>query len=254
MLDRASRTLRALTASSRCSSMSPACNKTDRNSLPHPTRRNWLWFSIQVLVRTIFTVWFRYRALGAEKVPADGGALFLINHQSFLDPLLVGLPLSRPVSYLARDSLFRVPLVGWMLRSTYVMSINREAAGTSSIKEAVQRMQHGFLVGIFPEGTRTADGSIGPLKPGFVALIRRVKLPVYPIGIAGAHDAFPRDTWLMRPRRICVVFGDPLTPEDVERFSQRGREKEMVALVREQILRCQQEAEAWRCGAVGSRP
>ena len=88
---------------------------------------------------------------------------------------------------------------------------------------------------------------MAPLEPGFVAVIRRAKLPVYPIGIAGAHEALPPGTWLIKPRRICVVFGDPLTAEDVERFSQRGREKEMIALVREQILRCQREAEAWRC-------
>jgi 1-acyl-sn-glycerol-3-phosphate acyltransferase len=201
---------------------------------------------MQFVLRFVFTVWLRYRARGVEKVPQNGGALFLVNHQSFLDPLLVGLPLSRPVSYLARDSLFRVPVIGWILRHTYVIPINREAAGPESIKGAVERMRHGFLVGIFPEGTRSEDGQVGPLKPGFVSLVRRGKVPVYPVGVAGAHEALPRRAWLLRPRKVRVVFGDPLPPEDLERLTRKGREDELLAYTRERICECQRAAEAWR--------
>ena len=213
--------------------------------LPHPTRRNFAWWSIQLVLRHLFVVWFRYRARGVEKIPVRGGGLVLVNHQSFLDPLLVGAALSRPVSYLARDSLFRVPIVGAILRATYVKPINRESAGTASIRGAVARMEHGFLVGIFPEGTRTRDGSIGVFKPGFVAMIRRTRLPVYPVGIAGANEAFPRDGWQIRPRQIRVVFGDPFTPEELEPLSRRGCEEELLAVVRERVVRCQREAQAW---------
>lgn len=198
------------------------------------------------MLRAVFTIWLRYRARGVEKIPQQGGGLFLMNHQSFLDPLLVGLPLSRPVSYLARDSLFRIPVVGWILRNTYVMSINRESAGTASLKQAINRMRHGFLVGVFPEGTRTRDGSIGPMKPGFLALIRRAKPTVYPVGIAGANEALPRHALFLRPRRVCVVFGDPFTAEEIERLSQRGHEDEMLEQVKRRIFECQQQAEAWR--------
>ena len=226
-----------------------------RVPLPHPTRRNWLWASCQLLLRIVFTLWLRYRARGVEKIPASGGGLVLVNHQSFLDPLLVGLPLSRPVSYLARDSLFRVPVIGWILRNTYVMPISREAASTSSIKAAVERMRHGFLVGIFPEGTRSTNGDVGPFKPGFVALVRRGQLPVYPVGIAGAHEAMPRGAVFLRPRRVTVVFGDPLTPEEIARYSARGQESALVALARERIIACQREAEQWRRRlAAGRRP
>src|SRR5690606_33599394 len=113
--------------------------------LPPPTHRNFNWFLSQMILRAVFGLWNGYRARGIERLPA-GGALLLINHQSFLDPLLVGLPLSRPVSYLARDTLSRVPVLGPFLRSVYVMPINRDAAGTESIREAIRRMRHGFLV------------------------------------------------------------------------------------------------------------
>ena len=222
----------------------------DQAGLPHPTRRNAVWFTIQCLLRIVFTVWLRYRARGLEHIPRRGGGLFIANHQSFLDPLLIGLPLSRPVSYLARDSLFRVPLIGWILRHTYVVPINREAASSASIKAAVSRMHHGFLVGIFPEGTRSDDGAVGDFKPGFVALVRRAQIPIYPVGIAGAHLALPRRAWLLRPRRVCVVFGEPLTVQQLEELTGRGREDDLVRLVRERVVACQAEAECWRAGII----
>src|SRR5205809_1013122 len=85
-----------------------------------PERRNWVWWSFQVVLRLFFAVWLRYRARGHQQLAGCGGMLLVINHQSFLDPLLVALPLTRPVSFLARVSLFRVPVVGWVLRNTYV--------------------------------------------------------------------------------------------------------------------------------------
>ena len=169
----------------------------------------------------------------------------MINHQSYLDPLLVGLPLQRPISYLARDSLFQAPVVGWILRNTYVMPINRESASTASLREAIRRLKHGFLVGIFPEGTRTETGEIGELKPGFLALMRRADVPVYPVGIAGAFQAFPLGAWFLRPATVRVVFGEAFTAEELSRFGS-GQEAELLAFSRERMLACQQAAEAWR--------
>jgi 1-acyl-sn-glycerol-3-phosphate acyltransferase len=226
--------------------MISAADETANSTLPHPTRPNILWAGCRFFLRLFFVFWLRYRVRGLDRVPVEGGGLLLINHQSMLDPFLVGAPFERPVTYIARDSLFRIPVVGWILRHTYVMPIKRESAGTQSLRESVRRMKHGFLVGIFPEGTRTNDGSVGPMKPGFVALIRRSKLPVVPVGIAGAHESLPRSAWFPRPRRVCLVFGEPLTHDDLEQYTKRGREQELVELVRQKVIACQQEAEEWR--------
>ena len=107
-------------------------------------------------------------------------------------------------------------------------------------------MAHGFLVGIFPEGTRTTDGSVGDFKPGFVALVRRGKVPVYPIGIAGAHEAFPRKNLFLRPRKVYVVFGDPFTVDELAALTKKGQEEALVKAARDRIITCQDEAEAWR--------
>ena len=183
-----------------------------------------------------------------KHVPPTGGGLFVVNHQSFIDPLISQLGMKRPVSWIARDSLFRIPIVGWILRKTYVMPINRESAGTGSIREAIRRMKHGFIVGIFPEGTRTYDGSVGEFKPGFIALIRRSKLPVYPVGIAGANLAMPRKAWFLRPRRVRVVIGEPFSREELDRLCKRGNEKELITAARDRVIACHQEAENWRLG------
>lgn len=215
--------------------------------LPNPTARNAHWRIIQFLLQIVFGIWLRFRARGMEQLPAEGGALLIVNHQSFLDPLLVGLPLRRPVSYLARDSLFRVPIIGWILRNTYVMPINREAASTASLREAIRRLDHGFYVGIFPEGTRTTTGDVGGLKPGFLALMRRAKVPVYPVGIAGAYQALPRGAWFLRPVKVCVVFGEALSRDEMDQFG-KDREDELLQFIREKLIGCEREAEAWRSG------
>jgi 1-acyl-sn-glycerol-3-phosphate acyltransferase len=214
-------------------------------------RRSPHWFYAQLLAKPLFSLWFRFRARGVERVPADGGVLLLINHQSFLDPMLVGLPLPRAVSYLARDSLFRVPFVGWWLSNTHVIPINRESAGTASIRLAVDRLREGAIVGIFPEGTRSFDGKLGELKPGFLALVRRAKVPVVPVGVVGGAHAMPRGAWFVRPRLCCVVFGEPIMPDVVESYSGKDREEELINLVRERMSGVLAEAEAWRSGVAG---
>ena len=225
--------------------VTPPGNLPDRSPLGSPERRNWVWFTCQVILGVVFSVWLRYRARGVERIPAAGGGLLLTNHQSFLDPLLVGLPLRRPVSFLARDTLFKIPVIGWILRHTYVMPLSRETGGAAGIRETLRRLEQGFLVGIFPEGTRSADGSLGTFKPGFAALVRRTELPIYPVGIAGAHRALGKGSLFLKPRRVCVVFSDPFPKVTIARLRQRGREAELIEAVRTRIAECQKSAEAW---------
>jgi 1-acyl-sn-glycerol-3-phosphate acyltransferase len=209
-------------------------------TLPHPTRRNVVWITLQYLLRVTMIFSFRLRVRGRNHIPKQGGGLVLTNHQSFLDPLILGT-LGRPFSFLARDTLFPIPVIGWVLRNTYVIPINRAAASTTSIRLALQRMKHGFTVGMFPEGTRSADGDVKEFKPGFVSFIRRSKLPVYPVGIAGAHLAMPRSQGV-KFRPVRVVIGAPLDPEKLRGLSKA----EIVDFARDAVVACQAEAEAWR--------
>ncbi len=218
----------------------------DLTPLPSPLRRNWLWWALQVLYQIFFSCWLGYRARGMERLPADGGALLLMNHRSFLDPMLVGLPLRRPVSFVARHDLFRVPVIGVILRRTNVIPINQEVVGTQSLREIVRRLDHGFYVGLFPEGSRfLGPEPLDTLKPGFVSVLRRTNVPVIPIGIAGAEHAMPRGVALIRSRPVRIVFGEPIPADQLAALCDRGREQDLLHLVAEHLMATLHEAKAW---------
>jgi 1-acyl-sn-glycerol-3-phosphate acyltransferase len=224
---------------------SDTMNRPPRKNLPPGHRRNLLWRSLQFLMQNVFAFWLGYRSRGIENIP-QGPAILIANHQSFLDPLLVGLGLKRPVSFLARDNLFRVPVIGWILKNTYVLPIRRDAAGTESLRISLQRLEEGFLVGMFPEGTRTRNGQLGPMKPGFVALVRRSAVPVIPVAISGAYEVLPRGAFFLRPRPVRVVFGRPITVEELAAFQGRGSEVGLVALVSSRVAELLTDADLWR--------
>ncbi len=199
-----------------------------------PRHRNWVWRTIQIVLQLLFSVFLRYRAYGHRELEQYSGMLFLVNHQSFLDPLLVGLPLSRPVCFLARDSLFRVPVVGWVLRSTYVMPINRESASTAVMRESIAKLKAGYWLGIFPEGTRSVDGQLGELKPGFLAIVRRAQVPVCIVGIAGSQHAFGRGALFPRMAKVSVYFDSPMMPEELKSLLEHG-EEHLLAEIRSRL-------------------
>ena len=211
---------------------------------PRPPRRPVHWFVLQQLFRVLFAIWFRYTSRGHTHVPTQTPALLLSNHQSYLDPLLVGLPLNRPVSYLARDSLFRIFGLGPLMRISHVVPIKREGAGGGGLRETLNHLAQGHLMGIFPEGTRSLDGSVGPLKPGFSVLLRRVEVPVIPVGIAGANRAFGPGKKFIWPAKICVVYGEPIPLDVIAQSRERGQEDRLLTEVRQRIVDCQAQAEA----------
>lgn len=220
--------------------------KVEPPPLPPPKARNAVWRTFQFLMQNLFCFWLGYRARGQERLDEAGGGLVLANHQSFLDPLLIGVPLRRPISFVARDSLFKVPFIGWVLRNTYVIPISREAASSASLRETIRRMQHGYLVGLFPEGTRTETGEVGEFKPGFVALIRRAKLPVYPVGVAGAYHAMGKGSRFLKPARVRLVYGEAISVEELAQFEGRDQDQALIEFVRSRIVDCYREAETWR--------
>ncbi len=197
--------------------------------------RNGVWRFFHVLFWFVCRTWLRVSIAGQERLDHQRGGLLLINHQSFLDPLLVAVMLKRPVSFLARDSLFRVPVVGWILRKTYVIPISREAARGGSIRVAMERLDQGFLVGIFPEGTRSRDDQVQDFRPGFLALARRTNQPIYPVGLAGPGRVMPRGAWFVRPGRIQVVYGEPLSEEDLQQLHDGNDDKALCQLARDRV-------------------
>ncbi|MEZ6062070.1 MAG: lysophospholipid acyltransferase family protein [Planctomycetaceae bacterium] len=204
---------------------------------PHAyLKRGLVWRMVHVATSLFTHSWLRLSVTGRENIDNTRGGILLFNHQSFLDPLLAAVRLSRPVSYLARDSLFVIPVVGWILRNTYVTPLNRTAFRGSSIRQALERLESGFLVGVFPEGTRTPDGEVKAFRPGFLSLVRRSDVPIYPVGISGADKAMPRGAWFVRPARITIHYGAPLTAAECEQLRENRNEKAAAELARQRVM------------------
>lgn len=189
---------------------------------------------LQVLAQGLGILLFSIRFLGREHIPIEGGVLVCSNHQSFFDPMLVGMGFRRRLNYLARKTLFRFFAFRWLIEFLDAIPIDREGGGLGGLKETLKRLKRGELVLIFPEGTRTRDGEVAALKPGFVALARRSKTPLLPVAVDGAYEAWPRDAKFPRRSRVGVSIGPPLMPEYVRTLT----DEQLVAELERRIRHC----------------
>jgi 1-acyl-sn-glycerol-3-phosphate acyltransferase len=177
-----------------------------------------LWYGLLWCVCWVVSlVWFRFRYAGRANVPARGPVVLVANHQSHLDPALVGVACSRPTGALARHSLFVGPF-GWLIRSIGAVPIDRARGGVAGFKATLTMLRDGRVLLVFPEGTRTHDGRLQPFQPGFCALARRSDAAIVPVAIDGAFAAFPRGAALPRPRPIRLVFSQPINSEQYEKL------------------------------------
>lgn len=196
-------------------------------------KRVWYDF-LRVVFRLIGVAFFRVRVFDRQCIPKSGGALVVSNHQSHLDPILVGLSCDRRLNFVARDTLFGFPPFRWLIYSLDAIPIDREGIGLGGLKESLRRLKAGEMLLIFPEGTRTPDGDVGHLKPGFLALARRSKVPLLPVAIDGAFDSWPKRNLLPGLAVIHVRYAKPLSPDEVSRLDDAS----LLAEVDHRIRQC----------------
>jgi 1-acyl-sn-glycerol-3-phosphate acyltransferase len=190
-----------------------------RTSVQAPGRersvRALLWYRfVQYVCATLTTVILRWRATGQHNMPTSGGVLLVSNHLSFLDVFLLGIPLRRPLNYVARSTLF-VPGLGALIRSVGGFPIQREGMGASGMKETLRRLRSGGIVTLFPEGTRSPDGQLGPLKPGIALLVSRAGVPIVPVGLAGPFEVWPRFRSFPVRHPVRIHYGPPIFPQEL---------------------------------------
>ncbi|MEN6457683.1 MAG: lysophospholipid acyltransferase family protein [Thermoguttaceae bacterium] len=196
---------------------------------------NNVWYhSLRLSLLGAAKLVYRVRFTGQENIPKRGGVLVVSNHQSHFDPPLVGVGSSRRMNYVARQTLFDFGPFGRFLKSVGAIPLDREGTGLSGIKEALRRLKRGEMVLIFPEGTRSRDGQLGVLRPGFTTLAVRSRAAILPVGVDGAFDAWPRTRKLPRLGRIRIHYGNPIPAEEIV-----GRdENELLAEIERRIREC----------------
>jgi glycerol-3-phosphate dehydrogenase (NAD(P)+) len=177
-----------------------------------------VYWIVRAVVQPFFLVYFRMSRIGREHVP-DGPVILAANHRSFLDPFIIGTCLRRPVYYVAKKELFAKRLHGWFLNSLGAFPVDRGAGDASAIDTAKAILARGDAVLIFPEGTRTRPGPLGPAKRGVGRLVLETGAPVVPVAIIGTEAI--RRGWRIRPHKVRVRLGRPLTFPRAEQSSQR---------------------------------
>jgi 1-acyl-sn-glycerol-3-phosphate acyltransferase len=202
-----------------------------------------IWYRVlQLIAQMLYVGLMQGRAYHRDRVPCQGGLLVVANHQSYLDPILVALPIPRPFSPMARESLFRQRLFSWLIRSLNAFPVKRGSADLGAIKEAIRRLSRGEIVLVFPEGTRTRDGSIGRLQSGLVLIAQRAKVPILPAVIDGAYECWPRQRVLPTWHALKVGYGEAIPAEVVGR-SEPG---ELVAELHRRMVELQAELRGGR--------
>src|SRR5688572_11333131 len=157
-----------------------------------------------------YKAYFRARFYNPERVPSEGPVILACNHASYLDPPLVGSGLRRDINYLAREDLFRFPAIGWVLRNWNSVPVDREGGGARGLKAILDRLLNGGAIILFPEGTRSRDGSLQPARSGIGLTVIKSTAPVIPVRVFGTFEAFGRHMKVPRPRKISVKYGSPM--------------------------------------------
>jgi 1-acyl-sn-glycerol-3-phosphate acyltransferase len=189
--------------------------------------------------RALYKFYFRWRVYNAERVPLEGGVILASNHASFLDPPLVGAGVKRGINYLARENLFRFPVMGWVLRHWQVVPVDRDGGGAAGLRAILDRLLAGGAIILFPEGTRTRDGKLQPARSGIGLTVIKSSAPVVPVRVFGTFDAYGRHLRFPRPRRVAVKYGQPMSFEQLRaeaKVCSKPRLKEIYQQVANELM------------------
>jgi 1-acyl-sn-glycerol-3-phosphate acyltransferase len=201
-----------------------------------PTQFTRFYRLIRAIARILFTLLFDLKVYGKHHVPSQGGVLIISNHQSYLDPVLLGVMLDRPMSFLAKSELFTNKHFSWLIRALNAFPIRQRAGDIGALKTLIQKLKDGHMPSMFPEGARTWTGELLPIEPGASLVIRRARVPVVPAIIQGSFEAWPRTKKMFRTHPIAVMYGprlqtDGLKADEITQLIDRTF-REMIAELR----------------------
>jgi 1-acyl-sn-glycerol-3-phosphate acyltransferase len=187
----------------------------------------WIYWFGWMLFGSAFRSLFGLRITGREHLITDGAVLVASNHQSFLDPPLIGNLYQDEMVFLARKTLFK-GFFKWLYPQWNAIPVDQDRPDMASLKTIIRKLKEGNRVLVFPEGARTLDGKLGEAAPGIGLIAAKSGAVIQPVRISGARDALPRGSARLRFARITVAVGPPLrlTPEEIKDASgKEGYEK-----------------------------
>jgi 1-acyl-sn-glycerol-3-phosphate acyltransferase len=184
---------------------------------------SWIYWLGWALFGSLFRSVFGLKVTGREHLITEGPVLIISNHQSFIDPPLLGSIYQHAIWYLARKTLF-TGFAGWLYPRWNAIPVDQDKPDMASLKSVIKLLKEGETVVIFPEGERTGSGDLGEAAPGAGLVAVKAGVPIQPLRIRGAYEALPRGSSRISLSRISVTIGPPirLSPEELKQASGKG--------------------------------
>lgn len=180
----------------------------------------WIGKNLSAAMCRIFGRW---KVIGRENIPRTGGVLLCGNHVSYIDPPALGGGATRPVHFMAKIELFQVPVLGFLIHHVGAFPVRQKTADRAALKKAVELLQAGEVVGMFPEGTRNPHPEeLMPAEPGAGIIVLRAQTPVIPVALINTEKLLPPHSVFLKFSQVKVVYGKPVELSDL--YGQSGRE------------------------------
>ncbi len=176
-------------------------------------RQSFVYGCVSYLfVFPVFRFLFRGQTRGVSNLPKTGGVVVVSNHGSHLDPPILGHALGRPVAFMAKSELFKVPILSFIISACGAYPVKRGAGDREAIRNASHRLNEGWATGVFLDGTRQENGRVNDPKAGAALLAARTGSPILPVAIVNSHRAFPKGSLLPRFVSIHLRVGELIQP------------------------------------------
>ena len=179
------------------------------------------------MFRSFFAFYYRWRVIGAHNVPADGPVILCANHINNFDPPLLGCGIERQVHFMAKEELFRIPVLSFLITQFGAFPVKRGAGDRAAIRATLKILEEGKVLGIFPEGTRSKTGEVGQGMSGTAMFALKSDAQVIPVAIVGPYRLF---------RPVTIIYGKPIDLSHYKEGKATGETmKEVTELIMQSI-------------------
>jgi 1-acyl-sn-glycerol-3-phosphate acyltransferase len=195
---------------------------------------------IKTIFYILFKIFWKIEITGSDNIPKKGSLIVAPNHVSYLDPVIVGISMKRKVHFIAKKEVFSTVLGNLFFRQLNAFPVDRDKIDMAALKNALNLLQQGEILGIFPEGTRSMNGELKEFKLGIIKIAMKAGAPILPVGIIGVHKIYPRGKKFptLFKHKIIVRFGSPIsfsTQKTKDKIYQKESLNELSQKIKELI-------------------